>query len=198
MYRHEGLIVRGTIVKICIFLGVLFFSLSIFAVEDYAATPAEAEMCTKRVYSRKDPKNPDWGHMHHYCDGLRFYQRAMRDRSNPAGFKFNINNATTNYNYVLTHTSPGFHMRPEVMVMKGQLLELASKTLEASQLYNEAIRLNPKFAMAYGALGNFYAKTGSKDQALKVYTEGLKRNPRNRYLLARYKALGGRSAEISQ
>jgi tetratricopeptide (TPR) repeat protein len=136
--------------------------------------------------------------MHHYCDGLRFYQRAMRDRNDPPGLKFNINNATTNYDYILVHTSPGFHMRPEVLVMKGQLLELASKTLEAAQLYNEALKLDPKFSMAYGALGNFYAKTGSKDQALKVYTEGLKRNPRNRYLLARYKALGGRSAEISQ
>lgn len=182
--------------RICLLLILCAFASLALGVEDYAATPEEAEMCKKRVFSRKDPKNPDWGHMHHYCDGLRFYGRAKRDRNNPPALKFNINNGVVNFNYILTHTSPGFHMRPEVMVMKGQLLELGDRTMEAAQLYNDALKLNPNFAMAYGALGNFYAKTGSKQDALKIYSEGLRRNPKNRYLLSRYKALGGRPDEI--
>ena len=71
-------------------------------------------------------------------------------------------------------------------------MELAGNGLEAVQHYNAAIQMNSNFSMGYAALGNFYAKNDDKAQALKVYEEGLRRQPANRYLRSRYKALGGK------
>ncbi len=161
------------------------------AVQDYDSTPQEKEMCQQRVYSRKLANNPDWTHMHHYCDGLRFYDRAVNTREDASDFQHNIQNSIDNYDYVLKHTSPSFNMRPEVMVMRGRTLELGGRGPAAAEMYVNALKINPNFAMAYGALGNFYKRAGDRGQALKVYTEGLRRSPKNRYLRSRYEAMGG-------
>ena len=159
--------------------------------EEYAPTPEEIAMCEKRVYSRPGQNSPDWSHMHHYCDGLRYYERALRFRNDKMLFNGSISASLGNFDYVLRATAPSFNMRPEVIVMRGRTLELAGKTFEAAQHYNDAIKLNPNFAMAYAALGNFYVSQKNQEQAKKVYTEGLRRNPQNRYLRSRVERLGG-------
>lgn len=181
--------------KIPVWIVVIFYTTTIFAVQDFRKTPDEAKMCQKRVHDRTDHKNPDWAHMHHYCDGLRFYERAVRTRNDEADFKYNISNSLDGFDYVLSHTTPTFSMRAEVLVMRGRTLELAGRGLEAATLYNQALASNPDFSMAYAALGDFYAKTRDKEQALRIYAEGLRRHPNNRYLRARYQALGRKSSE---
>lgn len=179
--------------KILILITCIGLPIMVLAIEPYGATPEESQMCTKRVFSRKIQGNPDWEHMHHYCDGLRFYDRAVRAKNHTSDFRFNISNSLQNFDYVLSHASKDFNMRPEVMIMRGRTMELAGDGFEAAQLYGAAIQLNPTFAMGYAALGNFYTKSGEKKQALKIYEEGLRRQPNNRYLRSRYKVLGGES-----
>lgn len=170
----------------------LGFSTETLAIQKFAKTPEEAQMCEKVIFGRiPAKKTPDWGHMHHYCDGVRFHDRAVRTRSDRSDFKHNISSSLDGFDYVLQHTSPSWELRPEVLVMRGRTLELAGKGFEGAQLYNEALKLNPSFSMAYAALGNFHAKSGDKNQALKIYEEGLRRSPNNRYLRSRYKVLGG-------
>ena len=130
--------------------------------------------------------------MHHFCDGLRFYDRAVRSHGDRAAVNYNLGISIGGFDYVLGHTSTGFKLRPEILVLRGRSLELAGKALEGAQSYNDALKLNPNFSMAYAALGNYYAKSGDKNQALKMYEEGLRRHPGNRYLRARYQALGGK------
>lgn len=154
-------------------------------------TPAEHQECMKLVYSRKDPRDPDWVHMHHYCQGLRFYQRAQRTRNDDAQFRHNLANSIDGYDYVLRQTKKTFRMRPEVLVMRGRTLELMSQDKEAAMQYFEALELDANFSMAYGALGNLLARQGQKSEALKILGEGLRRKPNNRYLQARYAAISG-------
>lgn len=154
-------------------------------------TPAEHQECMKLVYSRKDPKDPGWVHMHHYCQGLRFYQRAKNTRNDPAQFRHNLANSIDGYDYVLRNTKKTFRMRPEVLVMRGRTLELMDQDKEAAMQYFEALELDANFSMAYGALGNLLARQGQKAEALKILGEGLRRKPNNRYLQARYAAISG-------
>lgn len=154
-------------------------------------TPAEHQECMKLVYSRKDPKDPDWVHMHHYCQGLRFYKRAQQTRNDEAQFRHNLANSVDGYDYVLRNTKKTFRMRPEVLVMRGRTLELMSQDKEAAMQYFEALELDANFSMAYGALGNLLARQGQESEALKILGEGLRRKPDNRYLQARYAAISG-------
>lgn len=179
--------------KVLFWIACIGFPILAAAIESNDKTPEESQMCTKRVFSRKIQGNPDWGHMHHYCDGLRFHDRAVRTKNHKSDFRFNISNSLQHFDYVLNHVSKNFNMRPEVMVMRGRTMELAGDGFEAAQIYSAAIQLNPTFAMGYAALGNFYTKSGEKKQALKIYEEGLRRQPNNRYLRSRYKVLGGES-----
>ena len=48
---------------------------------------------------------------------------------------------------------------------------------EATQCYSMAIKLNPKFADAYGNLGAVYKDTGNHKLAIQAYTNALKLNP---------------------
>ncbi|MGD9602577.1 MAG: tetratricopeptide repeat protein [Gammaproteobacteria bacterium] len=178
----------------CLLVGV---SCAVLGLEDWARTPQEEAMCQKRVYARKRSGDPGWNHMHHYCDGLRFYERAVRTKGR-GDFDSNVAESIGGHRYVLSQTAQNFHMRPEVLVMLGRAFELAGKKVEAGQQYIEALRLNPNFSMAYAALGNFNLKNGDKAEALRVYAEGLKRHPKNRYLLSRYKAAGGNPDTLGQ
>lgn len=179
-----------------LFAGLVFL-LDVSAAEDFSSsfpnTPEETQMCTSRISVRGIPNDQNWSHMHHYCDCLRFYDRAVRARSQGDEYtvKYDINISIGGCNYVLEHASADFNMRPEVLVMRGRSQELVGKAVEAAGSYSEALRLNPNFSMAYAALGNFYAKGGDKKEAIRLYEEGLRRHPKNRYLRARFQALGG-------
>lgn len=180
--------------KVLIWITCIGLPIMVSAIEPFNATPEEMQMCETRVFRRNHGPNDkpgDWAWQHHHCDGLRFYERAVRTRNNSEDFRYNIQLSLGGFEDVLKRTSPDFSMRSELMVLQGRTMELAGQGLEAAQLYITAIQIDPKFPMAYAALGNFYAKSGNIEQALKTYTEGLRRRPNNKYLRSRYTALGG-------
>ncbi len=186
---HKNLLKHA--IRLGILTGLLALTTHASALDGWGATPAEHLECTKLIYSRKDPKDHDWTHMHHYCQGLRFYKRAQKTRNDAAQFQHNLINSLNGYDYVLTHTQKTFRMRPEVLVMRGRTLELMSRDDEAAMQYSEALELDANFSMAYGALGNLLARQGQKSEALKILGEGMRRKPNNRYLQARYAAISG-------
>lgn len=174
-------------------IGVLLLTaMPVWAVLPYAATPAEQAMCQARVYSRLDGRNENTIHMHHYCAGLRFLDRAYSAMGNKQDMKYNLNVSINNFNYVLTHTKEEYAMRGEVHVGKARALKLAGRKAEAIAEFNKALRYEIDSSDAYQALADHYLETGNKAKALEMATEGLRRNPESKGLKRRYTELGGK------
>jgi len=175
--------------KRVLYIVMLLACSGVHAVESFKATQEEAQVCQARN-AVQDLKDGSGGiHMHHYCDCIRFYERA-RQSMKPEDRLYNINVSIGGCDYVLQHASDTYSRRPEVLVIMGRSLDYAGRREEAANAYNQALALDPNFAMAYGALGNVYKKLGDREQATSVYREGLRRNPTNRYLKSRLKDLG--------
>ena len=171
---------------------LLLVSMPAGAILPYAPTPAEQAMCQARVSSRLDRSNPNSGHMHHYCDGLRFLDRAYAAMGNKPDMAHYLNESISNFNYVLGHTQEDYVMRGEVHMGKARALKLMGKPWEAVAEYTRALRYNPDSPDVYQALANYYQETGNKSKALEMATEGLRRNPGSKGLKRRYTELGGK------
>lgn len=170
---------------------LLFIALPSWAVEPFAATPAEAAMCQARVYSRLGPRDQNTMHMHHYCDGLRFLNRAYAAMGNKTDMKYKAGRAISGFNYVLEHTEKNYVMRGEVHIGKAQALKLLGRKGEALAEFHNALKYDVSTPDAYQALADHYLETGNKSKALEMATEGLRRDPDSKGLKRRYTELGG-------
>ncbi|MDZ7584279.1 MAG: hypothetical protein U0938_05540 [Thiobacillus sp.] len=171
---------------------LLLTAMPAWAALPYATTPAEQAMCQVRVYSRLGERNENTMHMHHYCDGLRFLDRAYSAMSNKQDMKHYLNESIGNFDYVLAHTKEDYVMRGEVHVGKARALKLAGRKAEAVAEFSKALRYDINSTDAYQALADHYLETGSKTKALEMATEGLRRNPDSKGLKRRYTELGGK------
>lgn len=133
----------------------------------------------------------DYVHTHHYCAGLNFINRYYRARS-PQDKRFNLNNARVNLQYMVEHADPGYSLMPDVYLNLGTVHALTNAHGEAIAHFGKAIELDPRQPRAYGALADYYVKTGQTDKALEIVIAGLRRNPGTRSLQRRYTELGGR------
>lgn len=182
--------------RILLLLVSMAFAFHVQAQQSFGMTAEEKQLCKKWIFDRKhaptDTPN-DWSVQHHHCDGIRMYQRALAARAvnDKVNFNYNLQLSLSALESVLNDTSPGYSMRPELFVLRGRTLELWGRGPEAVGSYMSALELNPNFSMAYAALGNYYVRAGNKQEALKVYEEALRRNPKNKYIRARYEKLSG-------
>lgn len=173
-------------------LMLLVISTPSWAVDPFAATPAEEAMCQARVYSRLGPRDHNTMHMHHYCTGLRFLNRAYAATNNKKDMRFKAERSISNFNYVLRHTQESYAMRGEVHLNKAQALKMVGRKAEAMAELNNALRYDAAAGAAYQALADSYLEMGNRTKALEMATEGLKRNPDSKVLQRRYTELGGK------
>lgn len=134
---------------------------------------------------------PDYGHTHHYCAGSNFLNRYYKARTTQAK-RFNLNNARTNFEYMVKHASPSYSLMPDVYLGLGTVHMLSGQAGQAIAAFTKAIELNPRQPRAYNALADYYAKTNQTAKALETVTEGLRHNPDTRSLQRRYTELGGK------
>ena len=168
-------------------------STSTWAIQDFAKTPQEEAMCQVMVYNGHDTSDRNnWQHMHHYCDCIRFTNRAYSRLGDWNKMRFNLNNAIDGCDYVLGHTTPSFYMRPEVHLQKGKALLLYKKEGMAAVEFMKAIEGNPALAQAYLELADIQTRDKKRQEALKTVSEGLRQVPDYKPLQRRYTALGGK------
>ncbi len=174
-------------------VGALFLmSAPSWAILPFGATPAEQAMCAARVGSRLDRSDPNSGHMHHYCDGLRFLDRAYASMGNKKDMQHYLNESIQGFDYVLSHTQESYAMRGEVHIGKARALKLMGRKVEAASEFNKALRYKLDSPDVYLALADHYHETGNRQKALEVTIEGLKRNPNSKGLKRRYTEFGGK------
>ena len=133
----------------------------------------------------------DFNHIHHYCAGLNFVNRAhgMASQKDREG---TLSAAVRNFDYILTHTQQGFYLRPEDLMNRGIALTMMQKPGEAIGNLLKAIEMNPKLTRAYLSLSEIYEKQKSNIKALEIVTEGLRHNPDTKSMQRRYTKLGGK------
>ncbi|MDX1252615.1 MAG: tetratricopeptide repeat protein [Gammaproteobacteria bacterium] len=173
--------------------GLLFVIANLAWGQQFGATPQEQAMCQVKIYAGRDTSDSgNWQHMHHYCDCLRFTDRAATARGDKNDFKYNLQLAIEGCDYIFSHSTPDFYMRPEVHVSKGRALRLAGRDAEASMEFSKARQLNPNYAPAYNELASLYIRQGNKKTALEVVTDGLRHIAGSKSLQRRYLELGGK------
>ncbi|WP_018077004.1 hypothetical protein [Thiobacillus denitrificans] len=132
----------------------------------------------------------DFIHVHHYCAGLNFLNRA-RGNFTP-GRNDGLVAAVREFDYVLSHASPDFYLRGEILMNRGVALSLMKRDGEAVSNLLEAIRLDARQSRAYMTLADLYDKQKNRAKALETVSEGLRQNPGTRSLQRRYTELGGK------
>lgn len=132
----------------------------------------------------------DFIHVHHYCAGLNFLNRARGMSSSKTR---DILGATVReFDYVLSHAAPDFSLRAEILMNRGIALSMLKRNGEAVGNLLKAIELDPKQPRAYMTLTDLYATQKNRTKALETVTEGLRHNPDTRSLQRRYTELGGK------
>lgn len=180
---------------------VVGWLLAISAVSAWAVAPVQPteeefrslpEVCVKRLkgtMSRDEMRM--YPHLHHYCFGLNFVNRASRSKSAQSR-GFNLGNAIDNFDYMVKFLPPGHWMRPQVYVDKGKAHVQAAQHAEAVELFNRAITENPAFEPAYLQLIEALKRTGAQGSALEIATAGLRYIPSSGLIKRAYFELGGK------
>jgi tetratricopeptide (TPR) repeat protein len=183
----------------------VFTALALLASPAFASfTPSPAEMAALPPYcaARFDENSAafktwratmgsDFIHVHHYCAGLNFLNRAY-GISSAKDRQGTLAGAVRNFDYVLTHTQPTFYLRADALMNRGIASSLMQKQAEAMQNLKQALEMNPKLVRAYVALADLYEKQKNRGKALDTVSEGLRQNPDTRSLQRRYTELGGK------
>jgi len=133
------MVMDGTVDKLIVKrrLVTVFFALgAVLAANSSQAAPkiTEAEVamlpeyCAARFSGLKSMAYQTWsdrlgaenfGHIHHYCYGLNFMNRAMME-FDPKQKRNSLKRAIRNFDYVLRHWGPEFSLTPSAMIYRQQ------------------------------------------------------------------------------
>ncbi|MDD5389306.1 MAG: tetratricopeptide repeat protein [Gallionellaceae bacterium] len=182
----------STIIFRTLVAGFMALSFPILASADFKATPEEKKMCDVTIWSRMVQGDQNWSHVHHYCDCVRFTNRAYaalgKDKQ---AVSFNLGEAMGGCNYVISHTTPDFSLLPEIFLQKGVIYSLRGEDSLAAGEYLRAISGNNKLVKAYIGMADYFSQKNDKKKALEIITTGLQNNPESKGLKRMYKELGG-------
>jgi len=120
------------------------------ALEPYAAQPQEIalmpEYCRAKIggpgfaaasnYDMWAKRFGDvWLHMHHYCHGLKFVQRASRAGISKEDRGYDLNSALGEFDYIISVAPPDFWFLSEVHLQKALVLGRLGRQAEAAAEY---------------------------------------------------------------
>lgn len=171
-------------------------SMSVSAVEGFAPTDAEIALlppyCAKKLKGTMTPQEGAYyPHVHHYCFGLNFANRAMR-AGNATSRKFNLESSKGEFNYVIQRLEKTHWMYPQLQTDMGNTLLKLNDSSGALNAFNMALSANPSYERAYMGLIQTLQKSGSRSSVLDVASTGLKHLPTSRYLKKIYLDFGGK------
>lgn len=168
-------------------VALLLTSVPAWAALPHGATPAEVAMCEARGMPGGQGR-----YQGHYCDGLRFLDRAYASMGNKQDMRYYLQVAIDNFNYMLSHSAEADARRGEFHIGKARALKLLGRNAEAAAEFNKALNYKISSPDVYQALADYYHEAGNKQKALKWVTEGLQRTPNSKGLKRRYTEFGGK------
>jgi len=143
------------------------------------------DLAQKRYWEQVYGVDP-WMHMHHYCLGILFLNKARlgMTKADREAHAWYLGEAASNYDYVIRAWPPGFELQADAILGQGQAYQLNKQDIKAIGAYMKAISLRPDFAAAYALLADAWAARGDKAKAREVLQQGLQ-NTGNDEMLAR-------------
>jgi tetratricopeptide (TPR) repeat protein len=130
-------------------------------------------------------------HMHHYCRGLFAQHEAKLNWKDESKKLFDLRQAVSEYDYVLSHADTGFRLRPEILVRKGLALLEQDESLDAVTAFQQAIEQQRNYVPAYVALANYFRRVGDDSEARRILETGVAAVPRSELLQTKLEELNG-------
>ena len=130
-----------------------------------------------------------YGHMHHYCAGLIKANRATllaRDRTTR---QFLLNDAISEYDYVITRVPDTYVLLPEMLTKKGEALVQLEKGPQGAFFFERAIEIKSDYWPAHAQLSDYHQRAGDLKKAREVLEAGLSAAPGTQALLRRLQSL---------
>jgi len=115
--------------------------------------------------------------MHHYCYGLIKTNRAVLLSRTEQSRRFYLNDAISEFDYVLNGAPPDFVLLPEILMKKGENLIRLDRAESGNLLLQRAIELKPDYWPAYAVMSDSYKKKGDLKNAREVLEKGLLASP---------------------
>jgi hypothetical protein len=163
------------------------------AMPPYCAARFAREENNIQEYKRWEAQyGPDFLHVHHLCHGIGWLESKYPKARTQQDKRYALDRVFGELGYMLNHAKPDFGLMPDVHLYRGIAFIYQKNDGDALKEFLKALELNPKFSPAYGRAADLYIKLGSKDQALKIVTEGLLHLPSNKGLQRQYEQLGGK------
>lgn len=193
-------------------LGLLLFvrALSAWGVGGFQVEPSELALLPPYCIplanrSAGDPYHPalkkwerilgkDYSHMHHYCAALLAMNRA--ERAIDKGIRHShLQRARGEFGYVEKHATPGFVLKPELLVNVSIVQEQLGDIKEALLYAEQAVAAKPGYLKATRHLADLLVRQGARSKARAVLEEGLRVKPNAASLKRRIDCLDGKRKE---
>jgi tetratricopeptide (TPR) repeat protein len=116
-------------------------------------------------------------HMHHYCWGLMKTNRALTLARTRHARHFYLNDAISEFDYVIARVGADFVLLPEILTRKAQNLVHLNRGPLGVIEFERAIELNPGYWPPYAYLSDYYKESGDLRKAREVLELGLSRSP---------------------
>ena len=134
-------------------------------------------------------------HLHHYCYGLMFFNRATLLAREAHVRRFYLGNAIKEFDYVLQRAPQEFILLPEVLTKKGETFIKQNRGALAAEPLERAIGLKPDYWPPYAYLSDYYRETGDFKRARQILEAGLSAAPDAKGLQRRLSELDAAAAK---
>ena len=124
-------------------------------------------------------------HMHHYCSGLSWRDRATLFARTEAERMKSLQASVGEFTYVIDRSRPDNPLLPEFFTMRGKsLIALNRPSLAIADLVR-AIEIKPDYWPPYVELGDYYKNSGDFTKAREWFKQGLSAVPDSKTLKTR-------------
>ena len=129
--------------------------------------------------------------LHHHCWALVKIRRAEAIGVPPEIRKGTLQNALSDFDYVLQHSTPDFVLRPEVLLRRAEVLLRLGDVGAVMLSYEAAVQFKPDYWPAYVGWAEYLLKQNRRKDALAFLERGLVQSPNEPKLSAAYRKAGG-------
>jgi tetratricopeptide (TPR) repeat protein len=139
----------------------------------------------------RDQIGENYKDLHHYCAGLNYVNRYWGEQD-PRQRSYYLQRALGNFDYMVKAEKPGFALRAELYLNRGEVFRIMRKPGQAIDDFKRALSINPNLEKPYLQLADLHKAGKSTARALETVTEGLRHIPDSKPLQRRYLELGGK------